>query len=228
MTFSKHRGLSTHPESDLGETTLECYACGERNPLVLGFIPAKADSVVMVLCRQPCANQTVGKDPEWCGWGVGGSAGIRLIPWPRFNRDLTQWQPLVVERTILPWLVQEPSRDARMRARQITSTQIRTLEDLWRVSWGGGVRITRGQLQLRNSSGQPQSHAGRRGASRKRPHGAAGVDLSGVHGKSWLTSSPASQVQLIYEDAYELQNIFSPLVMMEADYDRRMKESLVC
>lgn len=28
-----------------------------------------------------------------------------------------------------------------------------------------------------------------------------------------------------YEDAYQYQNIFGPLVMMEADYDKKLKES---
>ena len=34
-------------------------------------------------------------------------------------------------------------------------------------------------------------------------------------------------VLLRYEDAYQYQNIFGPLVMMEADYDKKLKESQV-
>lgn len=34
-------------------------------------------------------------------------------------------------------------------------------------------------------------------------------------------------VMLRYEDAYQYQNIFGPLVMMEADYDKKLKESQV-
>ena len=34
-------------------------------------------------------------------------------------------------------------------------------------------------------------------------------------------------VLLRYEDAYQYQNIFGPLVKLEADYDKKMKESLV-
>lgn len=30
-----------------------------------------------------------------------------------------------------------------------------------------------------------------------------------------------------YEDAYQYQNIFGPLVKMEADYDKKLKESQV-
>lgn len=54
-----------HKDGPLGETVLECYACGMRNAFVLGFIPAKADSVVVLLCRQPCAAQNSLKDMNW-------------------------------------------------------------------------------------------------------------------------------------------------------------------
>lgn len=35
-------------------------------------------------------------------------------------------------------------------------------------------------------------------------------------------------VLLRYEDAYQYQNIFGPLVKLEADYDKKLKESQVC
>lgn len=34
-------------------------------------------------------------------------------------------------------------------------------------------------------------------------------------------------VLLRYEDAYQYQNIFGPLVKLEADYDKKLKESQV-
>lgn len=57
--------VTLHKDGPLGETVLECYACGMRNAFVLGFIPAKADSVVVLLCRQPCAAQNSLKDMNW-------------------------------------------------------------------------------------------------------------------------------------------------------------------
>lgn len=48
---AKHREVTLHGDGPLGETVLECYSCGTRNVFVLGFIPAKADSVVVLLCR---------------------------------------------------------------------------------------------------------------------------------------------------------------------------------
>ena len=52
-----YQEVTLHKDGPLGETVLECYSCGVRNVFVLGFIPAKADSVVVLLCRQPCAAQ---------------------------------------------------------------------------------------------------------------------------------------------------------------------------
>ena len=43
--------VTLHKEGPLGETILECYNCGCRNVFKLGFVPAKGESVVMLLCR---------------------------------------------------------------------------------------------------------------------------------------------------------------------------------
>ena len=51
LVRSKHKEVVLHSESPLGEVTLECYNCGCRNIFLLGFISAKSDSVVVLLCR---------------------------------------------------------------------------------------------------------------------------------------------------------------------------------
>ncbi|XP_076369374.1 regulator of nonsense transcripts 1-like isoform X1 [Tachypleus tridentatus] len=59
------REVTLHKDGPLGEIVLGYYSCGCRNVFVLGFITAKADSVVMLLCRQPCAAQSSLKDMNW-------------------------------------------------------------------------------------------------------------------------------------------------------------------
>lgn len=51
LVRAKHREVTLHEHGPLGSTVLECYSCGIRNVFLLGFIPAKADSVVVLLCR---------------------------------------------------------------------------------------------------------------------------------------------------------------------------------
>ena len=80
--------------------------CGCRNLFLLGFVPAKADSVVVLLCRV-CVEQ-VGSLKEM-GW------------------DLTEWLPLIQDRRLLPWLVKVPTEQQQLRARQVahaTSLQV--------------------------------------------------------------------------------------------------------
>ncbi|PIO52576.1 hypothetical protein TELCIR_26116, partial [Teladorsagia circumcincta] len=100
-----------HRESPLGETQLECYQCASRNVFMLGFIPAKADSLVVILCRHPCAQIASQKDPNWQG---------------------EEWKPLINERQLLSWIVNIPSEQAQLRARHITAAQASRLEDLWK------------------------------------------------------------------------------------------------
>lgn len=52
LVRAKCKEVTLHKDGPLGETVLECYNCGCRNVFLLGFIPAKADSVVVLLCRQ--------------------------------------------------------------------------------------------------------------------------------------------------------------------------------
>eukprot|EP00164_Ancoracysta_twista_P012521 GFYU01019681.1.p1 GENE.GFYU01019681.1~~GFYU01019681.1.p1 ORF type:complete len:1021 (+),score=253.32 GFYU01019681.1:29-3091(+) len=167
LVRAKHKEVSLHAESPLGETILECYNCGCRNVFLLGFIPAKSESVVVLLCREPCLNATGMKDMDW---------------------DLSQWLPIIDDRCFLPWLVKEPTEHEQLRSRQITATQINKLEELWKQTPEASL----------DDLGKP------------------GVD------------DEPEPVQPRYEDAYQYQNTFGPLVKLEADYDKKMKESQTC
>ncbi len=81
---AKHKEVCLHKDSPLGETILECYNCGCRNVFLLGFISAKTESVVVLLCREPCLSVNALKDMNW---------------------DLSQWLPLIDDRCFLQWLV---------------------------------------------------------------------------------------------------------------------------
>lgn len=48
------------------------------------------------------------------------------------NWDMSQWQPLIDDRSFLSWLVKVPNEQEQLQARPITQTQITKLEDLWR------------------------------------------------------------------------------------------------
>ncbi|KAG5439840.1 hypothetical protein PCANB_000122 [Pneumocystis canis] len=164
LVRARHKDVMLHHNSPLGETILECYNCGIKNVFLLGFIPAKSDTVVVLLCRQPCASTQSSKDMNW---------------------DTSQWQPLIDDRSFLPWLVSVPTEHEVLRARQISSYQINKLEDLWKEN-------SKATLQ----------------------------DLE----KPGIDDEPVP-VLLKYEDAYQYQNIFGPLVKIEADYDKKVKES---
>lgn len=164
LVRAKHKEVSVHKKGLVADTVLECYSCGVKNIFVLGFIPAQAESVVVLMCRQPCAAQSALKDMNW---------------------DPEQWRPLIHKRMMLDWIVREPTPEEQVRTRQITPHQINTLEELWKV----------------NSS-------------------ATFEDLT----KPGVDEEPHS-VCLRYEDGFQYQNIFGPLVKLESDFDRKLKEA---
>ncbi|WPH02314.1 DNA-binding protein SMUBP-2, protein [Acrodontium crateriforme] len=165
LVRARHKEVQLHPSSPLGDTTLECYNCGTKNVFLLGFIPAKSDTVVVLLCRQPCAAMPSSKDMNW---------------------DTSKWQPLIEDRSFLPWLVNGPTDQEQMRARHLPPQVIAKLEEMWKDNTSATIQdLEKG----------------------------AGVD-----------DEPAS-VLLRYDDAFQYQNVFGPLVKIEADYDRKLKEA---
>nr|XP_016497847.1 PREDICTED: regulator of nonsense transcripts 1 homolog [Nicotiana tabacum]XP_016497848.1 PREDICTED: regulator of nonsense transcripts 1 homolog [Nicotiana tabacum] len=164
LVRAKHKEVCLHKDSPLGETILECYNCGCRNVFFLGFISAKTESVVVLLCREPCLSVNALKDMNW---------------------DLSQWCPLIDDRCFLQWLVKVPSEQEQLRARQISAQQINKIEELWKTN----PDATLEDLEKPGVDDEPQP------------------------------------VGLKYEDAYQYQNIFAPLINLEADYDKMMKES---
>jgi regulator of nonsense transcripts 1 len=165
LVRARHKEVQLHPLSSLGDTILECYNCATKNVFLLGFIPAKSDTVVVLLCRQPCAAMPSQKDMNW---------------------DTSRWQPLIEDRSFLPWLVPPPTDQEQLRARQLSPQLIAKLEELWKDN------VTATLADLEKGAGQEEAIA---------------------------------KVLLRYDDAFQYQNVFGPLVKIEADYDRKLKES---
>lgn len=164
LVRAKHKDVTLHVDSPLGDTVLECYNCGCRNVFLLGFIPAKLDSVVVLLCRSPCLQNGALKEMNW---------------------DLKQWLPLIEDRMFLPWLVKAPAEAELLRARPISAQQINKLEELWKEN----PAATLEDLEKPGVDDEPEP------------------------------------VLVRYDDAFHYQNIFGPLVKLEAEYDKKVKES---
>ncbi|CAH8433276.1 unnamed protein product [Schistosoma rodhaini] len=160
---ARAKEVTLHKDGPLKDTLLECYVCGSKNVFLLGFVPAKSESVVVLLCRNICANAN--KDMYW---------------------DPAQWQPIIQGRQFLAWLVKVPSDEQQAKARQISAQQINRLEEIWKEN--------------------PQ---------------AAVEDLEKPG-----ADNEVNPVLLRYENSQQYRDVFIPLVELEADYDKKIKESL--
>ncbi|GAM24375.1 hypothetical protein SAMD00019534_075500 [Acytostelium subglobosum LB1] len=171
LVKTRHNEISLHADSQFGETVLECYNCGCKNIFLLGFITAKKEQFVVLLCRDPCA---MGGSKETTNW------------------DLSNWQPLInSERSFLSWLVKVPSDEDQQRVRQITTKQILKLEEDWKTNPNAVV--------VEKHGGGPEMMADE--------------------------SAPLPTL-LRYEDAYQYQEIITPLIRLESEHEKVLREAL--
>lgn len=162
LVMARHNQVSLHEDSDLGDTTLECYNCGNKNVFILGFVSAKQDSVVVILCRLPCAQS---KDINW---------------------DTTHWQALIEDRQFLPWVASGPSEGDIINSKLISHQQITKLEAQWRLNRDA----TLDDIEKKDSD-----------------------------------EEEVLPILMRYNDAFQYQHSFAPLVKLEGDYDKNLKES---
>jgi len=226
MVKNKHKEVVLHKDSPLGEMPLECYQCGTRNIFMLGFIAAKTDNVVVILCRDPCAqqstssallssksdssssSQTFSGDGNTAGGngnagdattGSSSSSASASASVPQSgigdDWDLSQWQPLIEDRALLNWLVKAPGEHELSRSRHVTMSMINRLEETWKKDPKAKM----------NSDGKSAEAIEDEVAQKAKdmPH----------------------PVLPSYEDAFQYQDIFGPLVRMEADNDKSLKEA---
>lgn len=158
LTLSHHNTVALHADTHLGDTTLECYLCNKTNVFNLGYISAKADQVVVILCRLPCSQ-------------------IRDLSW-----DSASWKPLIDNREFLPWVAAVPGDDDLLSAAPVSHADILRLESNWRLN-----RET---------------------------------DKSAL-----VPPAEILPVLMRYTDGYQYQKCYAPLVQLEADYDKELKES---
>lgn len=125
LVRSKHNAVSLHDTNPLGDSVLECYVCGAKNLFLLGFVPSKADAVMVLLCREPCVGSHAVADLEW---------------------DASLWQPLLEDRALLSWLVtSDPNvfnltgKPKYRHVREIANGQIVKLEELWKTNPAGDL-----------------------------------------------------------------------------------------
>jgi len=164
MIRSKHKRVSLHEKGPVAGEAVECYNCGRKNSFLLGFVRAKVECIVVLLCREPCLNNAYVEDLNW---------------------DLDRWQPLMKDRQFLHWLVKEPTKKQALKARAISMKQIMALEELWQT----------------NPNATPD-------------------DLNNAE----VGAEPDS-VLVRYEDSHQYKQIYGALLKLEADYDRKLKES---
>jgi regulator of nonsense transcripts 1 len=110
MVKSNHKEVVVHPESPLKESPLECYVCGSKNMFILGYISAKTEACIILLCREPCLSKISQEDSHF---------------------DTANWMPLIENKQLQTWLVTEPSPQEVQRSRVITPHQLSKLEELW-------------------------------------------------------------------------------------------------
>mmetsp|Transcript_11735 Transcript_11735/g.23095 ORF Transcript_11735/g.23095 Transcript_11735/m.23095 type:complete len:1118 (+) Transcript_11735:33-3386(+) len=115
---SPTKAIALAPANPLGETAIECYQCSLANVFCLGFVAAKGgEGYVVLLCRS-CSTSSSLK-AEW---------------------NVQNWTPLVVDRSLLSWLVPVPTDEEKVNS--VTTAQINKLEDLWKANPGVSLNAT--------------------------------------------------------------------------------------
>jgi regulator of nonsense transcripts 1 len=167
LVKSRSHTVQLHCEGPLGDTILECYNCAARNIFTLGSVPASATSpIVVILCRACVENVRELKDMEW---------------------QTHKWEGLIQSRKLVDWITTSSERD-EVAAREMNSSQIAKLEDLWKK--------------------QPDA------------------TLEDLDRPDIMEEAQVEPIGLAWDDGYHYQNVMAPLIQMEADYDKSIKEAL--
>jgi regulator of nonsense transcripts 1 len=79
MVKANHKEVNVHINNPLKDSPLECYACSSKNMFLLGFISAKTEACIILLCREPCLGKIAQEDSHF---------------------DTANWQPLIENKML--------------------------------------------------------------------------------------------------------------------------------
>ena len=167
LVMSGKKSVSLHPLGPLGDTILECYACGGKNVFTLGCVPALTTQIMALLCRECSPNNGSLTDLDW---------------------DPSQWKPIIQDKAFVDWLAAVPKEKVQLKADIINFSQISKLEKAWREDPTATLAAIE-KVELKSGELDQSMH-----------------------------------VRLDYVDGYHYQNVMAPLVMLEAEENRRLKE----
>lgn len=119
------------------------------------------------------------------------------------NWDQENWKPLIRDRAFLSWLVKVPTNEEQLRSRQISAAEINRLEDMWKDNSDADIHDLKDNEEVT----------------------AALLRYKSFDKTETVQHFYAHLSCHRYEDGYQYQNIFGPLVKLEADYDKKLKES---
>lgn len=175
LVRSKHKEVGLHPDSPLEGIPLECYHCGNKNVFLLGFVPAKSESMVLLLCRSPCAYQHTARD---------------------IGCDFSEWEPIISDKRFISWLIKIPTGQDLENVKPVSAIEIAQIDDTLR-----SANINQRSLARQNLE-------------------------NGGYGNNACLDDKIQKTKSVYSSPHEYQEIFTPLIQLEADYDKLMKESL--
>ncbi|KAI3388588.1 hypothetical protein SNEBB_003801 [Seison nebaliae] len=167
---SGFKRVQLHPTGPLAGIELQCYYCGNDNVFTLGYIPAKRESFVIILCRTNCPQQVI-EEADW---------------------DSHEWEPLIKERRFLPWILKESKKLSSVNndnLPMITRNQMDKMEQKWRL-----------ERDMQETSEYDE--------------------------KNIPQLEQLRHMEAKYANIEEYCKIFQALLTVEADEDRRRKESM--
>lgn len=126
----------------------------------------------------------------------------------------------------MPWLVRVPGEEDLARSRAISQQQMMQLEEVWMRNPAAGLEDIGCVGASASMTINRALHDPRPGFSGRRRHSSVQRCVLCLLKRSQKGESTGPEkVCIKYEDAYHYQNIYGPLLKLEADYDKTIAEN---